>query len=159
LSEISELSFQIQSSIKRLLEDPITEVLLNNSHLTGIQLETLLLDLLSENISGIRLSYEQKSKLRLKDNKISRGSYNRTLKQAKNNITKSINTIILLGYIGIFQTTQLQQYIEISKKMNSYVNQYIKFWNKDIVGDLQDQKIKELLDLKNSLINELKSLI
>lgn len=159
MSEISELSFEIQSKIKRLLEDPLTEVLLNNSHLTRIQLETLLLDLLSENISDIKLNNEQKSKLRLKDKVISRGSYNRTLKQANINTAKSINTIILLGYTGIFQTSQLQPFIEISNKIDSYVKQYIKLWNRNITGDIQIKKIEELLDLKNSLVNDLKSLM
>ena len=63
------------------LNDPIVNILAKNSQLTKTQLETLLIDILAENISGKTLNYDEKAKLRLTRAKISRGSFNRTLKR------------------------------------------------------------------------------
>ncbi|MEM2522908.1 MAG: hypothetical protein QXW82_07155, partial [Candidatus Bathyarchaeia archaeon] len=82
----------VQQWLKKSLEDPIIKILAKNSHLTKIQLETLLIDVLAENISGKPLKYEEKAKLRLTKAKLSRGAFNRTLKQAEKNIIKSIYT-------------------------------------------------------------------
>lgn len=105
----------------RSLNDPITEILYKNSHLTKTQLETLLIDILAENISGKTLNYDEKARLRLTKAKISRGAFNRTLKQAKGNIIKSIYTILLLGYLGVFESTTLDPYIEIANRLKEYV--------------------------------------
>jgi ABC-type microcin C transport system duplicated ATPase subunit YejF len=105
----------------RSLNDPITEILYKNSHLTKTQLETLLIDILAENISGKALNYDEKSRLRLTKAKISRGAFNRTLKQAKGNVIKSIYTILLLGYLGVFESTTLDPYIEIANRLKEYV--------------------------------------
>ncbi|MGB9740436.1 MAG: hypothetical protein ACP5IM_00635 [Candidatus Bathyarchaeia archaeon] len=103
------------------LNDPIVEILYKNSHLTKTQLETLLIDILAENISGKTLNYDEKASLRLTKAKISRGAFNRTLKQAKENVIKSIYTILLLGYLGVFESTTLDPYVEISNKLKAYV--------------------------------------
>ncbi|MEM1767694.1 MAG: hypothetical protein QXD86_07120, partial [Candidatus Bathyarchaeia archaeon] len=60
-----ELKEGVQFWIKKLMEDPIVKILAKNSHLTKIQLETLLINILAENISGKPLKYEEKAKLRL----------------------------------------------------------------------------------------------
>jgi hypothetical protein len=103
------------------LNDPIAEILYKNSHLTKTQLETLLIDVLAENISGKTLNFDEKASLRLTKAKISRGSFNRTLKQAKENVIKSIYTILLLGYLGVFDSTALDPYIEIANKLKAYI--------------------------------------
>jgi len=158
LSEVTEYSLQIQSWIKRLLEDPLTEILLKNSHLSKTQLETFLIDSLSENITGKNFKYEDKAKFRLKEIEISRGSFNRTLKQAKKNINKSINTILLLGYLGIFKTPQLQPFLEISNKLNIYINNYKSLWNKQKTKRIENEKIEEIVLIKNELEECLKNL-
>ena len=84
------------------LKDPIVQILSKNSQLTKIQLETLLIDVLAENLSGKQLIYDEKASLRLTKAKISRGSFNRTLKQSKENVIKSIYTVLLLGYLRSF---------------------------------------------------------
>jgi len=103
------------------LNDPIVKILAKNSQLTKIQLETLLIDILAENISGKQLKYDEKAKLRLTKSKISRGSFNRTLSQSKENIIKSIYTVILLGYLGVFESSTLDPYLEIANKLKNYV--------------------------------------
>ncbi|MHA1754569.1 MAG: hypothetical protein ACTSYR_03525, partial [Candidatus Odinarchaeia archaeon] len=64
MNEVNDYFRNTQSQIKRLLEDPISKILLNNSLLSMIQLETLLIDLLSEDITGYSLKYKDKAKLR-----------------------------------------------------------------------------------------------
>ena len=159
MSEVNEYSIKTQSRIKRLLDDPITKILLNNSLLSIIQLETLLIDLLSEDITGYSLKYEDKAKLRLNDKGISRGSFNRTLKQANTNINKSINTIFLLGYLGIFKTPQLQPFIEVSNNLNRYIKKYKDLWNKQNTELIENHKIEEITSLKNELEESLKEFI
>ena len=159
MSEVTEHTIKIQSWIKRLLEDPLTEILLNNSLLSKIQLETLLIDLLSEDIIGNRINYEDKAKLRLSDKGISRGSFNRTLKQANININKSINTVLLLGYLGIFKTPQLQPFIQISNNLNRYIKSYTSLWNRQNSESIDNIKLKEITLLKKELEESLKRFI
>mgnify|MGYP006269586437 CR=1 FL=1 len=106
------------------LNDPIVKILAKNGNLTKTQLETLLIDVLSESIAGKSLKYDEKASLRLTKAKISRGAFNRTLKQAKENVIKSIYTVLLLGYLGIFEDTTLDPYLEIANKLHAYVEAY-----------------------------------
>lgn len=159
MSEVTEHTIKIQSWIKRLLEDPLTEILLNNSLLSKIQLETLLIDLLSENIVGNRINYEEKAKLRLNNKGISRGSFNRTLKQANININKTINTVLLLGYLGIFKTPQLQPFIQISNDLNRYIKIYTSLWDRQNAESIENIKLKEISLIKKELEKSLKQFI
>lgn len=121
----------VQSWLTSSLNDPIAKILAKNSHLTKTQLETLLIDILSENIAGKHLKYDEKARLRLTKAKISRGAFNRTLKQAKENVIKAIYTVILLGYLGIFESTTLDPYLEIANKLHKYIDAYKNIPNKD----------------------------
>ena len=132
----SELSIHsLREDVRRWLlgifRDPIVEILLKNSQLTKTQLETLLIDILAEKISGKRIVYEDKAKMRLIKSGVSRGSFNRTLAQARMNTIKSIYTIILLGYLGILDTPNLEPYIEISNKIKDYMEAYRNFWQEN----------------------------
>lgn len=149
---VIENSLKIQSWITRLIDDPLVKLLLDNSLLSKIQLETLLIDILSENIGGKPIKYEDKAKLRQTKKELSRGAFNRTLKQANTNIKKSINTILLLGYLGIFDSPQLQPYIEISTKLNLYVKTYINLWNKQKNKKIDSKNINDVLYFKNDLL-------
>ena len=97
-----KLKDSIQIWLNGALADPIVEILAKNSQLTKTQLETFLIDVLAENMSDKQLKYDEKANLRLTKAKISRGSFNRTLKQSKENVIKSIYTVLLLGYLGVF---------------------------------------------------------
>jgi hypothetical protein len=111
----------VQAWLNGALNDSIVQILAKNSHLTKTQLETLLIDVLAENLSNKHLKYDEKAQLRLTKAKISRGAFNRTLKQSKENIIKSIYTVLLLGYLGIFETTTLDPYIEIANKLHNFI--------------------------------------
>lgn len=145
-----KLKESVQKWITDSLNDPIAKILEKNSNLTKVQLETLLIDILAENIVGKPLKYEEKAGLRLLKEGISRGAFNRTLKQAKKNVVKSIYTIILLGYLGIFESTQLDPYIEVASKLQTYIKAY-----KDI---LKGKKLtNEHLRIMNMLRKELEA--
>jgi len=116
-----KLKETVQSWLLSSLNDPMVKIISKNSHLTTTQLETLLIDVLSDNIANKSLKYDDKARLRLTKAQISRGAFNRTLKQAKDNVTKSIYTVILLGYLGLFETTTLDPYLEIANKLQAYL--------------------------------------
>jgi len=111
----------VQAWLTGALSDPIVQILTKNSQLTKIQLETLLIDVLAENLSDKQLKYDEKARLRLTKAKISRGAFNRTLKQSKENVIKSVYTVLLLGYLGVFENTKLDPYLEIANKLHEYV--------------------------------------
>jgi hypothetical protein len=132
------LKGSVRAWVIRALEDPVARILAKNSHLTKIQLETLLIDLISDNLSDFPLKYDEKVKFRLTKAKISRGSFNRTLQQAKGNVVKAIYTIILLGYLGVFEDTKLDSYIEIANELNRYIEAYRE--NSNISKDQTERK-------------------
>ncbi|NIR87596.1 hypothetical protein GWO13_08595 [Candidatus Bathyarchaeota archaeon] len=118
------LKNKVQKWLMRSLNDSIVKILAKNSHLTKTQLETLLIDVLAENMAGKSLKYEEKAKLRLLRTEISRGAFNRTLKQARRNAIQSMYTILLLGYLGVFENTRLDPYLEVANKLQTYMSAY-----------------------------------
>jgi hypothetical protein len=135
--------------------DPIVKLLLERSNLTKIQLETFLIDVLIAKTTEKSLTYEKKAKLRLITSGVSRGAFNRTLRQARNNIIESIYTLILLGYLGVLETPNLEPYIEIANKIRNYTEVYRELLKSKKVSDehvrivnmLQNEIEKTLLQL------------
>jgi len=119
---ILKVEENVRKWIIQTMNDPIVKILLKNSNLTKTQLETLLIDVLAENFSGKPLSFDDKARLRLLRGGVSRGAFNRTLRQAKRNIIRALYTIFLLGYLGIFEEIQLDPYIEVSNRIRMYVD-------------------------------------
>jgi len=113
-----------QKWLQGALDDPIAKILLKTSNLTKTQLETLLIDILAENLTEKSLSYDEKGRLRLTKAAVSRGSFNRTLAQAKKNVTESIYTILLLSYLGVIQSASLAPYQEVANKLQKYTDAY-----------------------------------
>ena len=109
---------EARESLRNLIHDSVTKALLTNSQLTTAQLETLLVD--SFFAGGIEKS--QRRLYRPSKTRISRGSYNRTLIQAQNNVIRSIYTILLLGYLGLFDSAALQPFLELADTIDSYVS-------------------------------------
>ena len=144
----------VQNSIRRILSDPIVKILLENSHLTEIQLETLLIDLLTEQIMDKKVNYEEKSMMRLKDRKITRGAFNRTLIQARKNMTRSILTIFLLSYVRVFETSSLIPFIEASNEFEYYIKElFIK------KGEENESKTVIKANSIDFILNKLKTTI
>jgi len=109
---------------------------------------------LAEKISGKRIVYEDKAKMRLIKSGVSRGSFNRTLAQARNNTIKSIYTLILLGYLGILDTPNLDPYLEIANRIRDYMEAYRNFWQKNKQSK-EYLRVLQMLqeELKNELLN------
>ena len=140
----------VQNWLIRSANDPIAKILSKNSNLTKIQMESLLIDFLATNIAGKTLSNEEKAKLRLSKAEISRGAFNRTLKQARSNVIQSMYTILLLGYLGIFNNIRLDPYLEAASKLQNYVRAY-----KDVLSN--SQLAEEQLRIVDMLRKELES--
>ncbi len=145
----------VQAWLNGALNDPIVKILSKNSQLTKTQLETLLIDVLAENMAGKQLKYDEKARLRLTKAKISRGAFNRTLKQSKENVIKSIYTVLLLGYLGVFESTTLDPYLEIANKLHDYLEAH-----KDIPAESEELKdhLKVIEIIREELETSLKRL-
>jgi len=150
-----KLKETVQMWLISSLNDPVVKILARNSHLTKTQLETLLIDVLSENIAKKPLKYDEKARLRLTKAKISRGAFNRTLKQAKENVVKSIYTVLLLGYLGIFESTTLDLYLEIANKLQEYLDTYKAMMKRD---KYEDDQLKIIEIMREELETGLKKL-
>jgi len=109
-----------QNWLNYSLNDPLVKILIKNCSLTKIQVETLLIDVLAENITYKDLKYDEKAKLRILA--VSRGAFNRSLRQARHNVTQSIYTILLLGYLGILEEISLEPYLEAANKLKAYIS-------------------------------------
>ena len=145
-----KLKDSVQTWLNGALGDPIVKILAKNSQLTKTQLETLLIDILAENLAGKQLKYDEKANLRLTKAKISRGSFNRTLKQSKENVIKSIYTVLLLGYLGVFESTTLDSYLEIANKLHDYVEAH-----QDMPG--REEELKDHLKVIEIIRQELET--
>jgi hypothetical protein len=120
MPESPEALAEGRETIHRTLIDPVSKLLLGNSHLTLTQLETLLAASISSEKNAKR---GQRRLFRPSRARISRGSYNRTLIQAQNNVIRSIYTILLLGYVGLFDTPTLQPFLELSDELQGYMEE------------------------------------
>jgi len=145
----------VQSWLTSSLNDPIVKILAKKSHLTKTQLETLLIDVLAENTAGKSLKYDEKARLRLTKAKISRGAFNRTLMQAKENVIKAIYTVLLLGYLGVFESTTLDPYLEIANKLQEYMDAYKSIPNK---SEELNEHLKVIEMIREELETSLKQL-
>ena len=97
MEEKLNLKENVRKWIIQLNQDPIASILRENSKLTKIQLEALIIDILGPQLCSKELTMKEKANLRVLSPGVSRGSYNRTLRQARRNTIQSIYTIFLLG--------------------------------------------------------------
>jgi len=144
-----------QKWLQRALDDPITKILLKTSNLTKTQLETLLIDILAENYLDKSLNYDEKGRLRLTKTAVSRGSFNRTLRQAKNNVTESIYTILLLSYLGLIQSTSLTPYLEVANKLQTYTTAYKELKDQEKDASTQLRTVNIIRDELSTMLEQL----
>ena len=107
-----------QKIIQKTFQDPLTDILLNNSNLTRTQFETLVIDMLMDIISDEKLSFDEKTLFRTKN--VSRGSFSRSLSQARKNVISGMFTIVLLSYIGVFDARPFDEYYVLAEKLKEY---------------------------------------
>jgi len=145
----------VHSFLESSINDPIAKIMAANSHLTRTQLETLLIDILADNFTDKSLNYDDKARMRLTTSKISRGAFNRTLMQAKKNVARSIYTVILLGYLGLLESTTLDPYVEIANQMHIYLDAYKSALSEDTSTN---ERLKIMRLLRQQLENSLQQL-
>jgi len=137
---------EARNSIEHTVNDPISKILLNHSHLTIPQLETLL----SESISNEKGTKKGERRLFRPSTRItSRGSYNRTLIQAQNNVIRSIYTVLLIGYVGLFDSPNLQPFVELSDQLHTFLTE---------LSTTQPDQSVVLQQLENRLLESISSL-
>ena len=125
---------ETRTSIKDTLRDPVVEKLLARSGLTIAQFETLLIDQLGYEMANKHLTRQEMALVIRKEKGISRGALNRTLRQARRNISEAIHTVLLLGYSGMIDSPSLAPFLEASEQLRSQTLQL-----KEIAG--KDQKL------------------
>jgi len=149
---------EVEKWLKKTLEDPLMKILAERSHLTKTQLETLLIDVLVEEMAGKDVRYELKSKMRPTQGGVSRGAFNRTLSQARRNVIRSMYTIFLLGYVGILETTRLSSYLEMSNRLESYMEAYQKLWKDSEEGVPDEESLMLIAKMREELKSSLEEL-
>jgi len=113
----------IRSVIDETLRDRILSTLLQRSNLTRIQFETLLVDQLGHDMANKRLTRRDMAQLRRDQKEISRGAFNRTLRQARENVMQAIHTVLLLGYCGITESPSIAPFLEASERLKGQTSQ------------------------------------
>ena len=114
----------LTSQSRQILNEPILRILLEQSTLTMTQLETFLIDIIIEDRYGDHIPYHDKAQIRSQkigtSKGITRGAFNRTLKQARNNITKCMFTMLLLAYLDLFNYNIFRPFEEAASNLKEY---------------------------------------
>lgn len=115
---------RIRSNVKQVLNEPVLKILVKQSMLTETQLETLIIDLLVEDNYGTHIPYDDKAAFRsrrgTRTRGVSRGAFNRTLNQARRNLTRCLSTMLLLAYLGLFEFAIFRPFEEIAARIGNY---------------------------------------
>jgi hypothetical protein len=115
---------KLASNAREVIKEPILQKLLSGSVLSEAQLETLLIDLIVEDAVGSHITYEDKASYRQRKGSrargVSRGAFNRTLKQARRNVTRSLYTMLLLTYLGFFELNIFRPFEEVASRIGDY---------------------------------------
>ena len=114
----------LTSGTKQVLKEPILKKLQEGSTLSLAQLETLLIDLVVEDNLGSHITYDDKASYRSrsgsKSRGVSRGAFNRTLNQARRNVTRCLYTMLLLAYLGLFDSTVFRPFEVVATRIGDY---------------------------------------
>jgi PAS domain-containing protein len=112
-----------RSLIDETFRDQILSALLRRSNLTKVQFETLLVDQLGHEMANKPLTRSDMLQLRRDQKGISRGSFNRTLRQARENVVEAIHTVLLLGYCGLTESPSIAPFLEASERLKGQTSQ------------------------------------
>jgi hypothetical protein len=108
------------STLRRLEKDRLARTLIENSHLTNVQFATLLIDTFWS--SPTAPSPMAKLQLRPDRERVTKGAFNRSLSQARRNVIKSIYTVFLLAYFGLFDSPKLEPFLRLGDEMKTYLD-------------------------------------
>jgi len=145
---------EVRKWMNQVKNDRIINILVEKSNLTKIQFETFILDLIFRVNKLNGLDTNLKTLLRSGKDKVTRGAFNRTRRQALRNIVKSIYTVLLLGYLGIFETPQLEPFLEGANRLKSYIENVsakgAETLTEDKIALLTEMIERELLELSET---------
>jgi len=108
----------IDWSLARLKNDGLAKTILQNSHLSEVQFATLVIDVLWHT----RQPSSQDEGLRSHRRQVSKGAFNRSLAQARRNVIRSIYTVFLLAYFGLFDSPKLEPFLRLGDEMRTFVD-------------------------------------
>ena len=148
VSESQSWREQARVLLDETFQDRILAALLSRSNLTKTQFETLLVDQLGHDMANKRLTRDDMTELREKEARISRGAFNRTLRQARENVVEAIHTILLLGYSGLTDSPSIAPFFDASERLKEQTAQLQKTALKEpvvyqktvdsLIGDLDE---------------------
>ncbi|MGQ9718541.1 MAG: hypothetical protein ACUVWK_01625 [Nitrososphaerales archaeon] len=119
--------------------DPMVEYMLKRASLTRAQLDTYLIDhtIFDENV-GLKV------KILMRDGgPVSKGAFLHTLKQAHENLRRSIYTLILLEYLGLLEEETAVKLLQIGSLL------------KNIKKDPIKERIQEVLEAIEIIIKKI----
>jgi hypothetical protein len=105
-------------SLARLKDDKLARTILVNSHLSEVQFASLLIDVLWSTNNLTSRNGGSRSRRR----RVSKGAFNRSLAQARKNVIRSIYTIFLLAYFGLFDSPKLEPFLYLGDEMKTFVD-------------------------------------
>jgi hypothetical protein len=115
---------KLAAGTRQVLKEPILKKLQEGSVLSEAQLETLLIDLVVEDSYGSHITYDDKASHRsragTRSRGVSRGAFNRTLTQARRNVTRCLYTMLLLAYLGLFDSTVFRPFEVVAARIGDY---------------------------------------
>ncbi|WP_455368407.1 hypothetical protein [[Eubacterium] cellulosolvens] len=132
--------------LKKTLSDEILKILLSNSNITHKQFESLIINSFSGDIFDRGNISRERPKLRTDRSILSRGSFDRTLSQARRNVRRAISTVLLLGYVGILESPELEPFLEVGNRIKAYT-------------EINRESGNDSVRLRNNLSAELSAII
>jgi hypothetical protein len=145
-SHMTEVNYQ--NIVNKAYQDPITALLLKNSNLSGTQFETFIIDMLIDIMSEKKVPFDEK--ILFRRNKVSRGSFSRSLAQARSNVISSIFTIVLLSYVGVFNSRVFDEYQFLAEKLQEYISlidNNESGYSKEVMKSIEEELIKGIKEL------------
>lgn len=132
MTEIRTWRQRARLELDETFQDRVLTALLSRSNLTKTQFETLLVDQLGHDMANKRLTRDDMTELRRKNQRISRGAFNRTLRQARENVVEAILTILLLGYSGLTESPSIAPFLEASERLKGQTAQLQEIAQNDL---------------------------
>ena len=131
----------IEWSLSRLRDDQLARTLLQNSHLTQVQFVTFLTDVLWP--ASQTLGDSERSRRRSGGRNVSKGAFNRSLAQARRNVIKSVYTLFLLAYFGLFDSPKLEPFLRLGDEMKTLLDARDQTPDKDAPEGYNSMRILE----------------
>jgi hypothetical protein len=141
----------INWSLSRLKDDQLAKTLLANSHLTHVQFVTFITDLLWA--AGETSDDHEKLHRRTGRRQVSKGAFNRSLAQARRNVIKSVYTIFLLAYFGLFDSPKLEPFLRLGDEMKTFLD--ARNETRDKHATERDNAMKVLEDALEAAVGDL----